>query len=268
MRAPSTQLLARGLAVVTVVLTAIVVAFAVTERTPVRAEDRYNAVFHDVGGLAVGSDVTLDDARIGTVSALSRSGGNTVVTFIVDAHQRIGSRAAARIRAESRTQITALALRSAGNGPLWPGDTIPLERTASYAASDAKLDALEDARCPAVRTLDQLDQSGSGGCAHRFSSLLETLDDLGGFLSESSLRVGSLIIGPDLIVGYLTELCTAIRATRADTTELARAFGGPETRNERTFGSALERLNDADARLNGFIEVVNASLSDLALRDR
>jgi len=253
-----TQLPVRDLVGLTVVITAILFTFAVTEHPPMPASAQYKAVFRDIGDLGLRSDVTLHGARIGAVSAISLSAGNSVITFTVDANQRLGSRTAARISAETPTHVATLTLHSLGNGTLAPGDTIPAARTNVDPPTDEIPDVPNDARQLLAPSVNQRYEER----AQRFCALMEKLDELTGFLSENSLRTGSVIINPGIVFGYLAEVRTAIPTTPTDSTESPPIRTGTGDGNE--LNSALWQQNDADTRVRIFREVIDASLSDLA----
>jgi hypothetical protein len=99
--------------VITLAAGAFVIGFV--ERSPSHSENRYQAIFHDAGGLDRGNDVTLDGRRIGGVSAVSLLDGNAVVTFAVDASQRLGMLTTAAILPETVRETTALVLSSVGS---------------------------------------------------------------------------------------------------------------------------------------------------------
>lgn len=256
------QILVRRGVALTVVLAAIVFTFSVTEHTPIPAEDQYKAVFHDISDLGVGGSVILHGARIGAVSAISLSVGKIIITFKINAHQRLGSRTAAHITADAPTHTAALTLHSLGNGALAPGDTIPVERTNGYPQTDDTIDLIDGARHLVAAILDR--RYGPG--AQRISMLMEKLAELTGFLSENSLRTGSLIIDPQIIFDYLTELRTAIQTTPTETAQLQPIQAGAG--NGDGGSSALLQQNDEDTRLRSFIDVIAASLSELAAPGR
>ncbi|PJE06091.1 MAG: hypothetical protein CK429_28435 [Mycobacterium sp.] len=258
----STQILVRGIGALTVVLTAIVFTFSVTERTSIPAEDHYKAVFRDVSDLDVGGSVMLHGARIGSVSAISLSVGNIVITFKINAHQRLGSRTAAHITADTPAHTAALTLHSLGNGALAPGDTIPVERTNVYPQPDETIDVIGGARDIVAAILDRRYDVD----AQRFSLLMEKLDELTGFLSENSLRTGSLIIDPHITFGYLAELRTAIQTATTENAELQTIRAGAGSGDVGS--SALLQKHDEDTRLRFLIDVIAASLSDLAAPNR
>src|SRR4051812_25313785 len=114
--------------VVLVVL--IIVAGLNTQRLATWATSvRFQALFADAGGLAVGNDVTRSGIKIGLVSDISLRQGLALVTLTVDGQFRLGSQTTAHIRTGSLLGQRVVTLESAGSGVMRPNTVIPVART-------------------------------------------------------------------------------------------------------------------------------------------
>jgi hypothetical protein len=89
---------------------------------------RYQALFEDAGGLAVGNDVTISGTKVGSVSNVGLQGRNAIVTFSLDGTVSLGSDTTAHVRTGTLLGERVLTLESKGNGTMHPNDIIPVTR--------------------------------------------------------------------------------------------------------------------------------------------
>ena len=110
---------------------------------------RYQALFSEAGGLAVGNDVTLSGIKVGTVSDISLQNGDALVTFTINGSYPLGSR-------DHRAHPHRHAARGARADPgvsgqrhAAPDDVIPTSRTSSpYSLTEAVSDLTTDTPAP------------------------------------------------------------------------------------------------------------------------
>jgi phospholipid/cholesterol/gamma-HCH transport system substrate-binding protein len=62
---------------------------------------RYQALFTEAGGIAVGNNVLVSGVKVGAVSDVSLQDGDALVTFVIDGKVRLGSASTAHIRTGS-----------------------------------------------------------------------------------------------------------------------------------------------------------------------
>ena len=76
---------------------------------------RYQALFSEAGGLAVGNDVTVSGIKVGSVSSIELDNGDALVGFTIDGKYALGSETTAHIRTGTLLGERVLALDSAGS---------------------------------------------------------------------------------------------------------------------------------------------------------
>src|SRR5712672_1436831 len=62
---------------------------------------RYQALFSEAGGLAVGNAVTVSGIKVGSVSKMSLRNGDALVTFALKGNVLLGSETTAHIRTDT-----------------------------------------------------------------------------------------------------------------------------------------------------------------------
>ena len=106
---------------------------------------RYQALFSDAGGLAVGNDVTVSGMKVGSVSQMALQHGDVLVTFTVKGSVQLGSATTAHIQTGSLLGQRMLTLDPAGSGTHASDAVIPVSRTSSpYSLSEAVGDLTSD----------------------------------------------------------------------------------------------------------------------------
>ena len=75
---------------------------------------RYQALFSEAGGLAVGNDVTVSGIKVGSVSSIELDNGDALVGFTIDGKYALGSDTTAHIRTGTLLGERVLALESGG----------------------------------------------------------------------------------------------------------------------------------------------------------
>jgi phospholipid/cholesterol/gamma-HCH transport system substrate-binding protein len=259
-----------------VVLCALVIAVGLSpERLVSMATSlRYQAVFSEAGGLAVGNDVTVSGMKVGTVSGIALRRGDALVSFTVSGKVRLGSQTTAHIATGSALGQRVLILKPVGNERLQPTDTIPVSRTSSpYSLTEAvgelttnvaatNTDSLNQSLDALSETIDhvapQLGPTFDG--LTRLSRTLndrnETLNDLlehagnvSGILSDRSQQVDALILNTNDLLGVLVQRQNEIASLLANTSAVAKQLSGLVADHEQELGPTLDRLNSVTAML-------------------
>jgi phospholipid/cholesterol/gamma-HCH transport system substrate-binding protein len=235
---------------------------------------RYQALFTEAGGVAVGNDVTVSGIKVGSVSTVELDNGDALVGFTINSKYALGSDTTAHIRTGTLLGERVLALESAGSGTLDPRQTIPVSRTSSpYSLTDAvseltantagtNTESLNQSLDTLAETLDQIaPQLGptfdglsrlSQSLNNRNESLAEllrTAGDVTGIFSERSQQVNTLILNANDLVAVLDERRQAIVSLLANTSAVSRELTGLVADNEQELAPALERLNSVTAML-------------------
>ena len=77
---------------------------------------RYQALFSEAGGIAVGNDVTVSGIKVGSVSSIKLDNGDALVGFTINGKYALGTDTTAHIRTGTLLGERVLALESAGSG--------------------------------------------------------------------------------------------------------------------------------------------------------
>jgi phospholipid/cholesterol/gamma-HCH transport system substrate-binding protein len=230
---------------------------------------RYQALFSEAGGIAVGNDVTVSGIKVGSVSSVKLDNGDALVGFTIDGRYALGSDTTAHIRTG-----TLLALESAGSGTLKPNTVIPVSRTSSpYSLTDAvneltantagtNTESLNQSLDTLSQTLDQIAPQlgptfdGVSRLSKSLNSrnesladLLKTAGDVTGILSERSEKVNTLILNANDLVGVLNERRYAITSLLNATSAVSQELTGVVHDNEQELRPTLDRLNSVTAML-------------------
>lgn len=246
---------------------------------------RYQALFAEAGGLAVGNDVTVSGIKVGSVSSIKLDNGDALVGFTIDGKYALGSDSTAQIRTGTLLGERVLALESAGSGTLSPNAVIPTSRTSSpYSLTDAigdlttntagtntdtlnqSLDTLADTLNqvapqlgPTFDGLSRVSQSLNNR-NQSLAELLKTAGDVTGIFSERSQQVNALILNSNDLLGVLNDRRYAITSLLANTSAVSKALTGVVADNEKELAPALERLNSVTAMLEKNRESLNKIL--------
>ncbi|BBX17469.1 mammalian cell entry protein [Mycolicibacterium duvalii] len=229
---------------------------------------RYQAVFADLSGLAVGNDVTVSGMTLGKVTAVSLQDPDARVTFTVDSRTPLGSQTTAHIRTGTLLGQRVLVLESSGDDTLSPMEIIPRNRTSSpYTLTDAigelttNTTDTDTARLnEALNTLsDTIDQIAPhlGPTFDGLTRISEALNsrntalaglfnsgrDVTEVLADRSAEVGALILDANDLVGTLNERRQTIAELLAYTSAMAREVTGLARDNEAELAPTLEKLN-------------------------
>jgi phospholipid/cholesterol/gamma-HCH transport system substrate-binding protein len=250
---------------------------------------RYQALFSEAGGLAVGNDVTVSGIKVGTVSSIELDNGDALVGFTINSKYALGSETTAHIRTGTLLGERVLALDSAGTGTLDPRHIIPTTRTSSpYSLTDAvseltantaatNTDTLNQSLDTLAETLNQIaPQLGptfdglsrlSRSLNNRNESLaelLKTAGDVTGILSERSQQVNTLILNANDLLAVLNDRRQAIVSLLANTSAVSRQLTGLVTDNEKELAPTLERLNRVNEMLEKNRDNIAKALPGLA----
>jgi phospholipid/cholesterol/gamma-HCH transport system substrate-binding protein len=235
---------------------------------------RYQALFSEAGGLAVGNDVTVSGIKVGSVSSVKLDNGDALVGFTINGKYALGSDTSAHIRTGTLLGERVLALESAGSGTLKPNTVIPITRTSSpYSLTDAvneltantagtNTESLNQSLDTLASTLDQIaPQLGptfdgvsrlSRSLNNRNESLaelLKTAGDVTGILSERSEKVNALLLNSNDLLGVLNERRYAITSLLSATSAVSKELTTLVANNEKELAPTLEKLNSVTAML-------------------
>lgn len=277
--------------IIGVVLIALVIAVGLApERILAWATSvRYQAVFTDVSGLAVGNDVTVSGMKLGMVTAVELQDPNALVTFTVDSKTSLGSQTTAHIRTGTLLGQRNLTLESTGDETLHPMDVIPLSRTSSpYTLTDAigelttntagtDTESLNRSLDTLSATIDQIaPQLGPtfDGLA-RISEALNTRNaalgqlfssgrDVTEVLANQSEQVSALILNANDLVGMLSDRRQTIVELLAYTSAVSREVTGLVQDDEQELAPTLEKLNSVLAMLERQRDNIAVALPRLA----
>ncbi len=250
---------------------------------------RYQAVFSEAGGLAVGNDVTVSGIKVGTVSNVALRNGDALVTFTMKGNVPLGTDTTAHIRTGTLLGARVLTLESAGSGMMHPLDVIPISRTGSpYSLTDVVSDFTSYAGETNTATLNQsLDTLSAtlnqiapqlgptfdsvtrlsrslNSRNQSLGALLKSASDVSGILSERSQQVNKLILNSDDLLQVLVTRRQEIVSLLANTSTVAKQLTGLVHDNESKLAPALEKLNSVTAMLEKNRDNINKALPGLA----
>jgi len=250
---------------------------------------RYQALFIDAGGLAVGDDVTVSGVRAGSVTGIRLHDTDALVSFTVGGRISLGAQTTAHVRTGSLLGQRVLTLESAGSETMKPLAVIPDTRTfAPYSLTDAvgeltentagtdtgglsqSLDTLSDT---IDRIAPQLGPAFDGLTSvsralnernGALAELLKSADDVTSILSERSQQLNTLILDANDLVGVLSERRWAIMELLAQTSAMATEVSGLVHDNEQELAPTLDRLNAVTAVLERNRDNIAKALPGLA----
>jgi phospholipid/cholesterol/gamma-HCH transport system substrate-binding protein len=250
---------------------------------------RYQALFSEAGGLAVGNDVTVSGIRVGKVSDVSLSNGDALVTFTMKGNVPLGTDTSAHIRTGTLLGERVLTQESAGGGRMRPRDVIPISRTGSpYSLTEAVSDFTSYAGDTNTATLNQsLDTLSTtlnqiapqlgptfdavtrlsrslNGRNQSLGELLKGASNVSGILSERSQQVNKLILNSDDLLQVLVTRRQEIVSLLANTSTVAKQLSGLVHDNESKLAPTLEKLNSVTAMLEKNRDNINKALPGLA----
>jgi len=250
---------------------------------------RYQALFADAGGLAVGNDVTIAGMKVGTVSDVSLKGRDALVTFSLDSTVQLGSDTSAHIRTGTVLGQRVLTLESAGAETMRQLDVIPVARTASpYSLTEAlgdlttntaatNTDALNQSLDTLSATLDQVAPQlgpmfdGLTRSSQALNERNETLGelfrsarDVSGILAERSQQVNALILNANDLLDVRVQRRQAIVDLLQNTSAVAKQLSGLVADNEHELAPTLDKLNAVTAMLEKNRDNIAKALPGLA----
>jgi len=229
---------------------------------------RYQALFTEAGGIAIGNDVTMSGIKIGSVTDVSLENGDALVKFTTAGKYPVGSQTTAHIRTGSLLGERVLTLESAGSGTLSQNDVIPTSRTSSpYSLTDAvsdlttntagtdtgqlnqsldtlsaTIDQLAPQLGPTFDGLSRLSKSINGR-NEDLATLLKSASEVSVVLGERSTQLNTLILNANDLLGVLDDRRGAIVDLLASTTAVSQQLTGLVADNEAQLAPTLERLN-------------------------
>jgi len=250
---------------------------------------RYQALFSETGGLAVGNSVTRSGVKIGSVNGISLVNGDALVRFTIKARYPLGSETTAHIRTGTLLGQRVLALESAGGGLLSPHSVIPISRTSSpyslttavseltsnTAGTDttkvnqsldtlsATLNQISPQLGPAFDGLSRFSQSLNSR-NEGLAELLRTAGDVTQILSQRSQQVNVLILNANDLVAVLNEHRQAISGLLAHISAVSRQLSGLVADNEHDLAPTLDKLNSITQMLEKNRDNIAKALPGLA----
>jgi phospholipid/cholesterol/gamma-HCH transport system substrate-binding protein len=250
---------------------------------------RYQALFSDAGGLALGNDVNVSGIKVGSVTGMSLQRGDVLVTFTANGKVQLGSASTAHIRTGSLLGQRMLTVESAGSGTLHPMAVIPVSRTSSpYSLSEAvdnlttdiagtNTEALNQSLDTLSATLNQIAPQ-LGPAFDGLTRLSQTLNarnqtlgelfkgaaDVTGILSQRSQQLNTLILNANDLLSMLVARRQAIVRLLASTSAVARQLSGVVHDNEAKLAPSLEKLNSVTAMLEKNRDSLTKALPGLA----
>jgi phospholipid/cholesterol/gamma-HCH transport system substrate-binding protein len=269
-----TKLIRAGVLGVVLIVLVITIGLNPERLTSWATSVRYQALFADAGGLAVGNDVTVSGVKVGTVTEVSVQQGKALVGLTINSAVALGSDTTAHIRTGTLLGARVVTLDSAGSHAMHPGDVVPISRTSSpYSLTEAVSDlttntagtdtaSLNTSLDTLATTIDQIaPQLGptfdgltrlSGALNGRNDTLRELLKNTGsltGILADRGHQLNTLILSANDLVGLLNDRRQAIVQLIASTTAVAQQLSGLVADNEKELAPALEKLNSVTAML-------------------
>jgi phospholipid/cholesterol/gamma-HCH transport system substrate-binding protein len=250
---------------------------------------RYQALFTEAGGLAVGNDVSESGMKVGAVTDVALHDGDALVTFTVDATLPLGAKTSAHVRTGSLLGKRVLTLESAGAESMRPGDTIPVSRTFSpYSLTQAVEDLTTDSAGTDTASLNQsldtlsttidsvapqlgpmfdgltkLSQSLNGR-DEALGEMFKGAADVTGILARRSDQLNTLLLDANDLVGVLSDRRRAIVELLANTSAVADQLSGLVSDNEKQLAPTLEKLNSVTAVLEKDRDAIAQALPGLA----
>ena len=282
------------LGVLGVVVTAMVVIVALNvERLPLLTQvTTYSAYFGDAGGLSTGDKVMVAGVHVGNVERirLARSGKTpaALVTFRLNETVILGDRTRAAVGTETVLGRRFLNVEPMGGGRIMPGDSIPLESTASpYSMSDVLEDstrlghdtdtdqlndslrvlteAFEDTPAEVRGAVDGVARL-SKAIADRDDALDELLGRAGSVLKLVGARnqqVNQLMVDANLLLGELEVRRQALRELIIGTNAVAQQLSGFVDDNMEQLGPVLAEVNSALAIFNDNDQNLTEALQEM-----
>jgi len=283
------KLIRAGFIGVILVLLVIAVGLQPQQLWSLASSIRYQALFSEAGGLAVGNPVTVSGIKVGTVSDVSLKQGDALVTFNIDGTVPLGSDTTAHIRTGTLLGERVLTLESAGSDTMRSMDLIPVSRTSSpYSLTDAVSDLTNYATDTNTDTLNQsldtlsstLDQVApqlgptfdgltriSTAINERdqsLSDLLKNGSEVTEILSKRSQQVNTLIVNAGDLLQVLVARRQAIVALLANTSAVAQQLSGLVQDNEQELAPTLQKPNSVTAVLEKNRDNIAKALPGLA----
>ncbi|GAT07113.1 virulence factor Mce family protein [Mycolicibacterium novocastrense] len=283
------QLIKAGVIGVTLMILVIVAGLQPERLLQYATAIKYQALFLEAGGLAVGNDVTVSGIKVGSVSSVELENGDALVGFTIAGTAALGSETTAHIRTGTLLGERVLALESSGSGTLDHHQVIPVTRTSSpYSLTDAvseltantaatDTDTLNQSLDTLATTLDQISPElgptfdglsrlsrSLNDRNESLAELLRTAGDVTGILSERSQQVNTLILNANDLLAVLNERRQAIVSLLANTSAVSQQLTGVVADNEQELAPTLEKLNRVNAMLVKNRDNISKALPGLA----
>jgi phospholipid/cholesterol/gamma-HCH transport system substrate-binding protein len=232
--------------------------------TGVNSSVGYSAIFSDVTGLVVGSDVDISGVRVGQVTSITVVDRNLArVNFTIQPGRELPRSVTATIYYLNLVgqRYIQLGQGSAPNGPaLKPGSTIPLARTTPAL----NLTALFNGFQPLFQAL-------SPGAVNQLSSqLVQVLQGEGGNVQSLIANIGSLATSVaaknkviDSVIGNLNTVLTTIDSRGSALSNLVSTLTqlvSGLAADRQPIGSAISAMSQLTTATAGLLQVGRAPL--------
>lgn len=287
------RLIRSGFIGATLIVLVILVGLQPERLLSLATTTRYQAVFNEAGGLAVGNGVTVSGIKVGVVEDMALRRGAVLVTISVEGDVLLGSETTAHIRTKSLLGERVVTLDSAGAKSLRPRDVIPLSRTSSpYSLTDAVSElttsaagtdtvALNQSLDTLSATIDQITpQLGPtfDGLTRLSRSLNERNESLAALLKSAatvtqilgqrSQQLNTLILDANDLVTVLNDRRVAIANLLVNTRRVAQQVSRLVNDTEKELTPTLQRLNNIVAMLEKHRDDLSKALPGLVQFER
>ena len=234
----------------------------------------YQAEFADASGLKVGEEVRVAGIKVGEVTDIELGRGKVIVSFRAQ-DVDLGSNTAAGIEVKTLLGQHFMSLTPEGAGAMEPGETIPLERTATplnvvpafqrltdinqeldtdqvAKAFDSIAALLEDTAPHARATLDGLSRLSRSVASRdqQIQQLFTRADSVSGVIAARDQDLARLLTDSDAVLQTLDSREAVIRRMIRGTGELARQLTALIRANREQLGPALDKLTSVVQVLN------------------
>lgn len=263
-------------------------AFFIDDLPVVGSGPSYHAEFSEAAGLRSDDEVRVAGVKVGRIRSIALSSDRVDVTFTADGAW-VGDRSSASIEVKDLLGQKYLSIQPAGQAPLVPGATIPLERTRSPYDVVQALSGLQqtvgqlntDQLAASMRTisetfadspsqvkgaLDGLSRLSMTISSRddQLSSLLADTHDVTGVLADRSQTFAKLLADGNLLLGELRKREDAIDQFLDGARRMSQQFKGLVADNQQQIGPALAQLDRVTTILQNNRDNLNLGIQRLA----
>jgi phospholipid/cholesterol/gamma-HCH transport system substrate-binding protein len=245
----------------------------------------YTAYLADAAGIVSGSDVTVADIKVGSVSKVRLAGDSAVVVFTVDRKVKLGDQTLVQVKTDTVLGQRSLAVTPGGSGE---STTIPLGRTTTpytlntalqdlggtagdldkpqfARALEVLTDALHNATPQLRGALDGVTALSSTINARdeALSTLLTHAKSVTDVLSQRSGQLNQLVVDGNQLLATLDERREALSQLISGISGLSQQVSGFVKDNRTEIGAALAKVNAVLDNLNQRRDKISDALKRL-----